>query len=237
MKYLILFAATALATSAPLSASPHDPVSAKSNVFPGIKRYSGIPAPDAPLSLALSEIRSNASANAPFAHAAIYAGLSKCRALRAYGPQEMALEYCSGVPETEIDDAGAWLSAAAERGDEGAMYVFSIAGDQELHTNVVAVRSAAAQEDYRVRSAMYLTRLSDRCNIDAMHAIYRQKMSGGAIFKKDVNDAYLLQLELLELYPGLIPPDERLVLVKKMSPAQMAQANAEARSFLDSQCR
>ncbi len=178
MKLHIASVAIAIVISTAAHSSPQTPAGIASNFFPKAGHYGGIPAPEGPLATILPELKKQARAGDLSAYASVYAGLSRCRALRAYGPEETAIEYCSGVQESDIADAGAWLSTAADKGDERAMYVFSIAGAQELRTSDITARSKSARFDYRSRALTYLTTLAEHCNVDAIDAIYRQKVSG-----------------------------------------------------------
>jgi len=237
MKIHIVSVAIAIAASTAVHSSPQTPAGITSSMFPKANHYGGIPAPEGPLATILPELKKQARAGVSPAHASVYAGLSRCRALRAYGPEETAIEYCSGVPESDIADAGSWLSAAADEGDERAMYVFSITGAQELRTIEITARSKSAQLDYQSRALTYLTTLASHCNVDAIDAIYRQKVSGGELFVKDLPGAYILQRELIALYPGLISADERAVVASHVSPSEVMRADAEASNFLNNRCR
>lgn len=237
MKLHIASAAIAIVISTAAHSSPQTPASIASHIYPKAGHYGGIPAPEGPLATILPELKKQARADDPSAYASVYAGLSRCRALRAYGPEETAIEYCSGVQESDIADAGAWLSTAADKGDERAMYVFSIAGAQELRTSDITARSKSARFDYRSRALTYLTTLAGHCNVDAIDAIYRQKVSGGDVFDKDMPGAYLLQRELVVLYPGLISLDERAAVASQISTSEVSRADTEASIFLNSRCR
>ncbi|MEZ2417717.1 hypothetical protein [Luteibacter sp. RCC_6_2] len=237
MKFHMASAAIAIVISTTVHSSPQAPAGVASNIFPKAGHYGGMTVPEGPLATILPKLKKQARAGDPAAYASVYAGLSRCRALRAYGPEETAIEYCSGVPESDIADAGAWLSTAADKGDERAMYVFSIAGAQELRTIDITARSKSARFDYRSRALTYLTTLAGRCNVDAMDAIYRQKISGGDLFGKDIPGANLLQRELIVLYPGLISLDERVAVASQISPSEVMHADAEADIFLNSRCR
>lgn len=214
-----------------------DPASRRPAIHARAIRHHGIPAPDALLPRSLAELKNRANAGQAEASAALYAGLAKCRALREHHLDDLAFAYCGGVDDDAIAEADVWLGLAADQGDEAAMFVFATSGAETSPRNATSAERRAARIDYRQRATRHLSALANRCHVDALAALYRQRLRGGDLFAQDLRAAYVLQRELVALYAGFIASGERAALTGKLSPEELAEAGREAEVFLDERCK
>lgn len=195
------------------------------------------PAPEGPLHIALSRLKEHAEAGDGNASAAIHAGLAKCRALREHPLTDLAFNYCGGVSDDEVKEAGSWLMRAAGQGNEAAMFVFATTRTAFSTPDATHTHRPSMPTDDKQRAAQHLYSLANRCHVDAIAALYRQRLKGGPLFAQDLRAAYVLQRELLELYVGLIASGEQAALTGKLSVSELAEAQNEASAFLELQCR
>jgi len=195
------------------------------------------PAPEGPLHIALSRLKEHAEAGDGNASAAIHAGLAKCLALRERPLTDLAFTYCGGVSDDEVKEAGSWLMRAADQGNEAAMFVFATTRTEASTRDAPHTERHPTPTDGRQHAARHLYTLASRCHVDAIAALYRQRLKGGPLFAQDLRAAYVLQRELLELYVGLIASGEQAALTGKLSVSELREARDEAEAFLTERCR
>ncbi|TCV92051.1 hypothetical protein EC912_10842 [Luteibacter rhizovicinus] len=204
--------------------------------FTRVTKYHGIDAPTGPLQTALSELVARSTAGDAKAAAQIYAGLVRCRALRANGSPEEASGYCEATTPAQIATAGSYLEMAAKLGDADARYVYVSAG---LHEMDLAHTSGRATEinHYKTSAARYLKELSQECNTDAIGRLYSETSKGGYAMKKSPSEAYkfLNVMHLLSLMR--VTPEQFRIAEKEIDTRDVFSIRTEADAFVERYCR
>jgi hypothetical protein len=201
-----------------------------------ISDYKGMAAPDAPLAQTLPPLTRAAETGDAGAMGRIYAGLSKCRALRRNLDQGDALAYCEGVPEVTIQMAGDYLARAASLGDPNAQYVYALAGTQELSDSTAGRPSGGEVRAYQAKAEGYLAALSKQCNVSAIQQIYRERRDGRHLLAADLPAAYAMLQSLSMISPSLVSEGDFTALENLMIPSDIAPAREAGVSFVNEHC-
>lgn len=202
-----------------------------------ITDYKGMAAPDAPLAQTLPPLTRAAEAGDAGAMGRIYAGLSKCRALRRDTDRTDASAYCEGVPEATIQMAGAFLAQAASLGDPNAQYVYALAGTQELSNSTEGHPSGGEVRAYRAQAEGYLVDLAKQCNVSAIQQMYRERRDGRHLLAADLPAAYAMLQSLSMISPSLVEAGDFTALENLMIPSDLARAREAGVSFVNEHCR
>jgi hypothetical protein len=201
----------------------------------------GIDFPEGQLAASLPSLEKKALAGDGNAAAAIYAGFSNCRSLRAMPAYKQREEQqCAGIDAQEISEIGKWLSLAATLGNSEAQYAYATGGMDDLVGAQNAQKHRELYEAYKQTSQKYLMDLAKRCNIDAIGAIVLDPAMGGLVFGKDPVRTYRYLLIQDMLLSGAAAKDAALkgALEREIGSAPViGDAQGEATSLVNEYCR